>query len=59
MDGYIPQVAEQLPESERIQNADRFLASLPAVVKHGGDRAFYSPTGDFIQMPPFTQFKSP
>lgn len=29
------------------------------MVKHGGDRAFYSPTGDFIQMPPFTQFKSP
>ena len=59
VDGYIPQVAEQLPESERIQNADRFLASLPAVVKHGGDRAFYSPTGDFIQMPAFAQFKSP
>jgi antirestriction protein ArdC len=29
------------------------------VVKHGGDRAFYSPEGDFIQMPPFGQFKSP
>lgn len=59
VDGYIPQVAEQLPESERIENADRFFASLPAVVKHGGDRAFYSPTGDFIQMPAFAQFKSP
>ena len=35
------------------------FSSLPALVKRGGDRAFYSPTGDFIQMPPFTQFKSP
>lgn len=59
VDGYVPQVAEQLPESARIENAERFFASLPAVVKHGGDRAFYSPMGDFIQMPPFAQFKSP
>jgi len=58
VDGYVPQTAEQLPESVRIENADRFFASLPAVVKHGGDRAFYSPVGDFIQMPPFAQFKS-
>jgi antirestriction protein ArdC len=59
VDGYIPQVAEQLPESARIENAERFFASLPAVIKHGGDRAFYSPNGDFIQMPSFAQFKSP
>jgi antirestriction protein ArdC len=59
VDGYVPQVAEQLPESARIENADRFFASLPVVIKHGGDRAFYSPNGDFIQMPPFAQFKSP
>jgi antirestriction protein ArdC len=25
-------------------------------IKDGGDRAFYSPHGDFIQMPPFEQF---
>jgi antirestriction protein ArdC len=59
VDGYVPKISEQLPESARIENADRFFASLPAVVKHGGDRAFYSPTGDFIQIPPFAQFKSP
>jgi len=50
---------EQLPDSVRIQNADHFFASLPAVIKHGGDRAFYSPAGDFIQLPVFEQFKSP
>jgi antirestriction protein ArdC len=59
VDGYVPQVAEQLPESARIENAEHFFASLPAVIKQGGDRAFYSPNGDFIQMPSFTQFKSP
>ena len=59
IDGYVPEIADQLPESMRIEKADRFFASLPAVVKHGGDRAFYSPAGDFIQMPPFIQFKSP
>ena len=59
VDGYVPEIQEQLPESVRIQNADRFFASLPAVIKHGGDRAFYSPTGDFIQIPAFAQFKSP
>ena len=59
VDGYIPRVAEQLPEFTRLENADHFFASLPAVIKHGGDRAFYSPAGDFIQIPTFAQFKSP
>jgi antirestriction protein ArdC len=59
VDGYAPRIADQLPESMRIENADRFFASLPAVIKYGGDQAFYSPAGDFIQMPPFAQFKSP
>jgi antirestriction protein ArdC len=59
VDDYVPQIPQRLSESERIQNAERFFTSLPAVVKHGGDRAFYSPAGDFIQMPPFSQFKSP
>ena len=31
--------------------ADTYLASLGAVVKHGGGRAFYQPREDFIQLP--------
>ena len=27
-------------------------------IKHGGDRAFYTPQGDFIQLPPKENFKS-
>ncbi|TIW01739.1 MAG: antirestriction protein, partial [Mesorhizobium sp.] len=26
-------------------------------IRHGGDRAFYSPALDFIQMPPFETFR--
>lgn len=59
VDGYTAQIREHLPEAMRIENADRFFGNLPGTVKHGGDRAFYSPGGDFIQMPLFTQFKSP
>jgi antirestriction protein ArdC len=28
-----------------------FEISKKAIVKHGGDRAFYSPSNDYIQMP--------
>jgi antirestriction protein ArdC len=58
VDGYTPQISEPLSETLRIENADRFFASLPGTVKHGGDRAFYAPAEDFIQMPLFSQFKS-
>jgi len=29
------------------------------VIKYGGDKAFYYPEGDYIQVPPKTQFISP
>lgn len=35
-----------------VERADRFFAATRADVRHGGDRAFYSPAGDFVQMPP-------
>lgn len=42
---------------QRIDHADRFFANTGAVIRHGGDKAFFSPTGDFIQMPPLQSFK--
>lgn len=42
---------------QRIEHADRFFANTGAVIRHGGERAFYSPAGDFIQMPPFPTFR--
>jgi antirestriction protein ArdC len=58
VDNYEKKPANLLPESERIAQADAFFNALPTTIKHGGDRAYYSPAGDYIQMPPFAQFKS-
>lgn len=58
VDGYVAQAGGKLAESERIDDAERFFKALPGVVKHGGDRAYYSPATDEIQMPAFEQFKT-
>ncbi len=42
---------------ERIEHADRFFANTGSVIRHGGSRAFYSPSTDHIQMPPFETFR--
>jgi antirestriction protein ArdC len=40
-----------------IEHADRFFANTGAVIHHGGDRAYFHPAGDFIQMPPQETFR--
>lgn len=45
--------------SEHQAAIDAFFDPIPVEVRHGGDRAFYTPTHDFVQMPPRTSFKSP
>jgi antirestriction protein ArdC len=42
---------------ERDAAADAFLSSIPADVRHGGDRAFYAIHPDYIQLPPFETFR--
>lgn len=42
---------------ERIEDADRFFANAGADLRHGGSQAFYSPSTDHIQMPPFETFR--
>lgn len=54
---YYAQPANPLPLSERIENADRFMANTAATIHHGGNRAFYAPARDAIQLPPFESFK--
>lgn len=50
----------QLPDGTRHATADRFLAALPGLdLRHGGTAAFYSPPGDFVQMPRFADFHDP
>ena len=51
--------APELPESERIAHADAFVAALPGIdLRHGGGMAFYMPSQDRVQMPPFADFKN-
>ncbi len=51
-----PKVAT-LSEAERHEQAERFIAATRADVRHGGGRAFYSPTLDYVQLPRFETFK--
>jgi antirestriction protein ArdC len=45
-------------KKDRLADADAFFANLGADIREGGNKAFYSPTGDFIQMPHFDAFVS-
>ena len=54
---YYAQPENPLPLAERIEAADRFAAATGATIKHGGNRAFYAPAADFVQMPPFEAFR--
>lgn len=49
-------IAEPEP-AERIEHADRFFDNTGAVVRYGGDKAFYSPASDHIQLPRPEMFK--
>ncbi|WKL23722.1 zincin-like metallopeptidase domain-containing protein (plasmid) [Agrobacterium tumefaciens] len=42
---------------ERIESADRFFKATGAVIRHGGNQAYYSPVMDYIQMPPIEVFR--
>jgi antirestriction protein ArdC len=46
------------PPSEHQAAIDAFFSPIPIEVRHGGDRAFYSPAHDFIQLPQPAAFKS-
>lgn len=41
----------------RVLQAESFFAATGAQIRYGGDRAFYAPGPDFIQMPPFETFR--
>jgi antirestriction protein ArdC len=47
----VPSAPEPLGPVERIAAADAFVRSTGARIEHGGDRAFYRPSSDHIQMP--------
>jgi antirestriction protein ArdC len=57
---YYPELAprRELPESDHRQRLDAVFASLPAIVRHNGYRAYYNLTRDEIVLPPIDRFNS-
>ncbi|MGD9785935.1 MAG: ArdC family protein [Hyphomicrobiaceae bacterium] len=52
VDGYaLPDAPLPLGPIERLEAIDRFVAATGARIEHGGERAFYRPSTDHIQMP--------
>lgn len=52
VDGYtLPDSPQPLGPVERLDMVDRFVAATGARIEHGGERAFYRPSTDHIQMP--------
>jgi len=45
------EITEEKTEFQTLAECEQFIAGSHAVIKHGGDRAFYSPSSDFIQLP--------
>jgi antirestriction protein ArdC len=43
--------------TQRIEHDDPFFANTKADIRHGGNRAYYNFTDDFIRMPPFETFR--
>lgn len=46
------------PEFQSIEECEKFISTIGADIRFGGDRAFYSPSQDFIQLPEKHDFKS-
>lgn len=56
VDGWAAPAPAPIDTPERIADAEAFLSALGADVRHGGNRAAYVPSGDFIVMPDLAQF---
>lgn len=54
---YYAQPVNPLPLNERIEAADAFMTGTGATINHGGNQAFYAPSRDVVQLPPFEAFK--
>jgi antirestriction protein ArdC len=57
VDGFaLPDPPQPIGPIERIEGVDRFIRNIGARVEHGGDRAYYRPSTDHIQMPDEDRF---
>lgn len=44
--------------AERLEQAEAFFRNTKADTRHGGNKAYYSPSGNFIHLPPFDSFEN-
>src|SRR4051794_14473754 len=56
-DHYYGRPAPTITPAQRIAHVDAFFANTGATIRHGGDNAFFAPSLDIIQMPPFENFR--
>ena len=56
-DQYLAKPEPVIDPVERIAHADTFFEATGALVKFGGSQAFYAPSTDHIQLPPFETFR--
>jgi antirestriction protein ArdC len=54
---YYAKPAPRVATIERIERAEAFLINTGATVRHGGNKAYYNVSQDFVQMPPFESFR--
>jgi antirestriction protein ArdC len=57
VEGYVPAQRAILPESERLAQADAFIAHLGVKTVFGGSQAYYMPSSDMVFMPPYASFR--
>jgi antirestriction protein ArdC len=56
VDGFLSPPVERIPESARVEEAERFSRSLLADIRQGMSFAFYNQDEDFVGIPAFTRF---
>ena len=54
---FAPVPCRPLDEAVRIERAEAFVTGTGATLRTGGDRAFYSPGSDVVQVPLFSAFR--
>lgn len=54
---YVPQVPAPASAETRHAQAESFIAATRATLRFGGDRAYYAPAFDVIQLPPLSTFR--
>ena len=54
---YTAKAQEPHEPMARIEHAEAFFAATGAAIKYVGNKAFYAPSPDFVQMPPRESFK--